>query len=92
MIAGALLLVQRKNRRLNQSPFSAHGYFELRLAEECQRVGATGSICVVECQSENVKPATHVVTHTICSQNDYGSARNARAIGASASANLMETP
>ncbi|HET7542245.1 MAG TPA: sigma 54-interacting transcriptional regulator [Polyangiaceae bacterium] len=37
MIAGAVLLVQRKNRRLNQRRSLPHGYFELRLAEECQR-------------------------------------------------------
>jgi two-component system, NtrC family, response regulator AtoC len=37
MMAGAVLLVQRKNRRLNQRRSLPHGYFELRLAEECQR-------------------------------------------------------
>jgi DNA-binding NtrC family response regulator len=37
MLAGAVLLVQRKNRRLNQRRSLPHGYFELRLAEECQR-------------------------------------------------------
>ncbi len=37
MIAGAVLLVQRKNRRLNQRRSLPHGYFELRVAEECQR-------------------------------------------------------
>jgi DNA-binding NtrC family response regulator len=37
MLAGAVVLVQRKNRRLNQRRSLPHGYFELRLAEECQR-------------------------------------------------------
>jgi DNA-binding NtrC family response regulator len=37
MVAGAVLLVQRKNKRLNQRRSLPHGYFELRLAEECLR-------------------------------------------------------
>jgi DNA-binding NtrC family response regulator len=41
MMAGAVLLVQRKNRRLNQRRSLPHGYFELRVAEECQRAEST---------------------------------------------------
>jgi two-component system, NtrC family, response regulator AtoC len=40
MVAGAVLLVQRKNKRLHQRRSLPHGYFELRLAEECQRAEA----------------------------------------------------
>jgi DNA-binding NtrC family response regulator len=40
MVAGAVLLVQRKNKRLNQRRSLPHGYFELRLTEECQRAEA----------------------------------------------------
>ena len=36
MVAGAVLLVQRKSRRLQQRRSLPHGYFELRLGEECQ--------------------------------------------------------
>jgi len=34
-VAGAVLLVQRKNRQLQQRRSLPHGYFELRLGEEC---------------------------------------------------------
>jgi DNA-binding NtrC family response regulator len=34
-VAGAVLLVQRKNRQLQQRRALPHGYFELRLGEEC---------------------------------------------------------
>jgi DNA-binding NtrC family response regulator len=43
MVAGAVLLVQRKNKRLHQRRSLPHGYFELRLAEECQRAQAGDS-------------------------------------------------
>jgi two-component system, NtrC family, response regulator AtoC len=36
LLAGAVLLVQRKNRRLQHRRSLPHGYFELRLAEECE--------------------------------------------------------
>ena len=35
LVAGAVLLLQRKNRQLQQRRSLPHGYFELRLAEEC---------------------------------------------------------
>jgi DNA-binding NtrC family response regulator len=35
MLGSAVLLVQRKNRRLQRRRSLPHGYFELRLAEEC---------------------------------------------------------
>jgi len=40
MVASAVLVVQRKNKRLQQRRALPHGYFELRLAEECQRAAA----------------------------------------------------
>ena len=39
LAAGAVLLVQRKNPRLQQRRSLPHGYFELRLGEECQLAG-----------------------------------------------------
>ena len=35
LVAGAVLLLQRKNRQLQQRRSLPHGYFELRLGEEC---------------------------------------------------------
>ena len=35
LVAGAVLLLQRKNRQLQQRRPLPHGYFELRLGEEC---------------------------------------------------------
>ena len=35
LVAGAVLLLQRKNRQLQQRRSLPHGYFELRLSEEC---------------------------------------------------------
>ena len=40
MVAGVVLLVQRQNKRLHQRRSLPHGYFELRLAEECLRAEA----------------------------------------------------
>jgi two-component system response regulator AtoC len=36
LVGGAVLLLQRKNRQLQQRRSLPHGYFELRLGEECQ--------------------------------------------------------
>jgi two-component system response regulator AtoC len=35
LVAGSVLVLQRKNRQLQQRRSLPHGYFELRLAEEC---------------------------------------------------------
>ena len=42
LAAGAVLLVQRKSPRLHQRRSLPHGYFELRLGEECQLAGDDG--------------------------------------------------
>jgi DNA-binding NtrC family response regulator len=41
LVGGAVLVVQRKNRRSKQRRLFPHGYFELRLAEECELAAET---------------------------------------------------
>jgi DNA-binding NtrC family response regulator len=51
LVAGAVLLLQRKNRQLQQRRALPHGYFELRLGEECllaQDGGQTFSIARID--------------------------------------------
>jgi hypothetical protein len=43
LLNNAVLVVQRKSRRLNQRRALPHGYFELRLAEECDLAGSSGA-------------------------------------------------
>jgi len=40
LVGGAVLLLQRKNRKLQQRRSLPHGYFELRLGEECLQAQA----------------------------------------------------
>jgi DNA-binding NtrC family response regulator len=43
MLGSAVLLIQRKSRQLQQRRSLPHGYFELRLAEECDLAQGQGS-------------------------------------------------
>jgi two-component system response regulator AtoC len=43
LVAGAVLLLQRKNRQLQQRRSLPHGYFELRLGEECLQAQNDGN-------------------------------------------------
>ena len=43
LVSGAVLLLQRKNRQLQQRRSLPHGYFELRLGEECLQAQDDGS-------------------------------------------------
>jgi two-component system, NtrC family, response regulator AtoC len=57
MLGSAVLLVQRKSRRLQQRRPLPHGYFELRLAEECELAqggggGATFSVARLDVERE----------------------------------------
>jgi DNA-binding NtrC family response regulator len=62
LLGDALLLVQRKNRQLHRRRAMPHGYFELRLAEECARgqrgdSGATFSLARLDV-NDNVTAET----------------------------------
>jgi two-component system response regulator AtoC len=60
MLGSAVLLVQRKSRRLQQRRPLPHGYFELRLAEECELAqggGGGGTFSVARLDVDRDGPA-----------------------------------